>query len=58
VAPGQPIPGFPQVVADIMAGFDMHDSVVDMTALSQQFGITLTSVDDFARQITRDSTPA
>lgn len=51
VAPGQPIAGFPQVVADIMAGLDMHDSVIDMTALSREFGITLTSVDDFARQM-------
>ena len=51
IAPGQPIPGFPQVVADIMAGLDMHDSIVDMTALAGQFGITLTSADDFARQM-------
>lgn len=51
VAPGQPIAGFPQVVADIMAGLDMQDSVIDMAALSREFGITLTSVDDFARQM-------
>jgi NADH dehydrogenase len=57
VAPGQPIAGFPQVVVDLMTGFDLHDSVVDMTALSKQFGITLTSADDFARQMTIASMP-
>ena len=51
IAPGQPIPGFPQVVADIMAGLDMHDSIIDMTALAAEFGVTLTSVDDFAKQM-------
>jgi len=53
IAPGQPIAGFPQVVADIMAGLDAHDSVVDMAALTREFGVTLTSVDDFARQMAR-----
>lgn len=52
IAPGQPIAGFPPVVADIMAGMDLHDSIVDTTALAREFGITLTSVDDFARQLT------
>lgn len=50
VAPGQPIDGFPQVVADIMAGLDMGESNVDMAALADEFGVTLTTVDDFARQ--------
>ncbi len=50
VAPGQPIDGFPQVVLDLMAGLDMGESIVDMTALADEFGVTLTTVEDFARQ--------
>lgn len=57
VAPGHPISGVPQVVADLMAGLDLHDSIVDMTALTREFGITLTSVDDFARQLSSIGTP-
>lgn len=57
IAPGQPIAGFPQVVADLMAGLDTHDSIVDMAALTREFGVTLTSVDDFARQLTSSGTP-
>ena len=52
VAPGVPIAGFPPVVADIMAGMEMHDSIVDSTALTREFGVTPTSMDDFARQLT------
>jgi NADH dehydrogenase len=50
VAPGQPIDGFPQVVLDLMAGLDMSESIVEMAPLANEFGITLTTVDDFARQ--------
>jgi uncharacterized protein YbjT (DUF2867 family) len=50
VPPGQPIEGFPPVVADIMAGLDMAESNVDMSALAGEFGVTLTTVEDFARQ--------
>jgi uncharacterized protein YbjT (DUF2867 family) len=49
IAPGTPIPGFPPVVADIMAGLDAYDSIIDMTALSREFGVRLTTVEDFAR---------
>ena len=51
--PGESIAGFPPVVADIMAGLDMYDSVIDMGPLSREFGVTLTSVDDFARQMAK-----
>jgi len=50
VAPGQPVDGFPQVVLDLMAGLDMGESIVDMTALANEFGVTLTTVENFARQ--------
>ncbi len=50
VAPGQVVDGFPQVVLDLMAGLDMSESIVEMAALANEFGITLTTVEDFARQ--------
>ncbi len=50
VAPGQPIDAFPQVVLEFMAGLDMGESIVDMSALADEFGVTLTTVEDFARQ--------
>ena len=50
VAPGQPIEGFPQVMLDLMAGLDVGESIIDMTALADEFGVTLTTVEDFARQ--------
>ena len=50
IAPGQPLDGFPPVVADIMAGLDMADSTVDMSSLAGEFGVVLTSAEDFARQ--------
>ena len=35
---------------DLMAGLDIGDSIVDMTVLADEFGVTLTTVEDFARQ--------
>lgn len=55
VAPGQPIDGFPQVVADIMAGLDMAESVVDTSPLAAEFGVALMTVEDFAREMTKAS---
>ena len=55
VPPGQPIEGFPQVVADIMAGLDMSESVVDTSPLAAEFGVTLLTVDDFAREMVKAS---
>ncbi len=49
VAPGEPIDGLPPVVVGIMTGLDMSESIIDMTALAEEFGVTLTTVDDFAR---------
>jgi uncharacterized protein YbjT (DUF2867 family) len=56
VAPGQPIAGFPQVVLDLMAGLDMSESDVAMASLANEFGVTLTTVEDFARQQSRQTT--
>ena len=49
VAAGQPIPGFPEAMTQIIGGFDMYDSVVDMNETSKTFGVRLTSLEDFAK---------
>ena len=49
VALGQPVPGFPDAMAQIISGLDMYDSVVDMTDLSRIFGVKLTSLEEFAK---------
>jgi NADH dehydrogenase len=47
VAPGQLLPGLPDVVAQLMAGLDTYDSVVPTSELARAFGVKQTSVEDF-----------
>jgi NADH dehydrogenase len=49
VAPGDPIPGIPEPVWGIAAALESYDSVIPMKEMAQTFGVTLTSVLDFAR---------
>ncbi|HUK84667.1 MAG TPA: SDR family oxidoreductase [Candidatus Acidoferrum sp.] len=49
VAAGQSIPGFPEAMSQIVGGFDMYDSVVDMSETSKTFGVRLTSLQEFAK---------
>ena len=49
VAVGQSIPGFPDAMVQIISGFDMYDSVVEMSETSKTFGVRLTSLEDFAK---------
>lgn len=48
-APGQPVPGFPDAMVQLITGFDMYDSVVDMKDMSKTFGVKLTSLEEFAK---------
>jgi uncharacterized protein YbjT (DUF2867 family) len=50
VAPGEPVPGFPQMVAQLLAGLDTYDSPIDMTETARTFGIQLTSLEEVARR--------
>jgi len=50
VAPGEPVPGFPQMVAQLLAGLDTYDSPLDMTETARTFGIQLTSLEEVARR--------
>lgn len=53
VDPGTPIPHLPDMMVAMLAGFDMRESVIDSTALARTFGVPLTSVEAFARQMAR-----
>jgi len=50
VAPGAPVPGLPEIVAQLLAGLDTFDSPMDMTQTARTFGIRLTSLEVVARQ--------
>lgn len=50
VRPGGPVPGLPEAVWGLAAGFDMYDSPVDMTDTARAFGVKLTSLEEFVRR--------
>jgi uncharacterized protein YbjT (DUF2867 family) len=49
IAPGQPMPGFPDAMAQFIGGFDSYDSQIEMEDISRAFGIKLTSIEEFAK---------
>jgi hypothetical protein len=49
VAPGEPIPGTPEMVWGLAAALETFDSPVPMAETSRTFGVELTRVTDFAR---------
>jgi NADH dehydrogenase len=49
VAPGEPIPGLPELVWGFAAALETFDSIIPMEDVARRFGVTLTSVQDFAR---------
>ncbi len=50
VAPGEPVPGFPEMVAQLLAGLDTYDSPLEMTETARTFGIQLTPLEEVARR--------
>jgi uncharacterized protein YbjT (DUF2867 family) len=50
VAPGEPVPGFPEMIAHLLAGLDTYDSPVDMTQTARTFGVRLTPLEEVARR--------
>jgi uncharacterized protein YbjT (DUF2867 family) len=50
VAPGEPVPGLPQMVAQLLAGLDTYDSPLEMTETARTFGIQLTPLEKVARR--------
>lgn len=49
VPPGQPAPGLPEVVGQLLAGMETYDSPIDSSDLARTFGVTPTSVSEFVR---------
>lgn len=50
VAPGEPVPGLPQMIALVLAGLDTYDSPSEMTETARTFGIQLTPLEEVARR--------
>lgn len=55
LAPGEPVPGLPEVMTPLFAGMDTYDSELDMTVTAATYGITPKSVQDFAREFVAGS---
>lgn len=49
VALGQPVPSYPDAIAQFVGGFDTYDSIIDTTEISRTFGINLMSLEEFAK---------
>lgn len=50
VRPGEPMPGLPEAVWGLAAGFEMFDSPIDMAETASTFGVRLTSLEEFVRR--------
>ncbi len=55
VAAGEPIPGLPEIVPQLLAGLDMFDSPIEMTQTARTFGIQLTPLEEVARRTVTSS---
>ncbi len=49
VPPGEPVPGLPDFVAELLASLELYESPLDMSELSRTFGVKTTSLHDFVR---------
>lgn len=58
VAPGEPVPGLPDMIAPVLAGLDTYDSPIDMAETARTFGIRLTPLEEVARRaVTHAASP-
>jgi NADH dehydrogenase len=51
VQPGTPVPHFPEIVTQLLAGLDTYDSPIDSAQVVETFGLSPTTLDDFAREL-------
>jgi NADH dehydrogenase len=51
VEPGTPMPHLPETMAAMLAGFDRGDRIVDMSEIAPAFNVSLTRLEQFARQM-------
>jgi len=50
VGMGEPVPGLPEPMPEMLAGMETYDSVVEMEESSRTFGVPLRTLDAFARE--------
>jgi NADH dehydrogenase len=48
---GQPVPGLPAFISEMLAGLETYDSPIDSSALAAAFGITPTPLADVVRDV-------
>lgn len=48
---GEPVPGLPDFVVELMTSLEFYESPLDMTEASRTFGVPPTSLEDFARTL-------
>ena len=53
---GEPVPGLPDFVAELLGSLELYESPLDMSDLSQTFGVKTTSLHDFVRAFVADAT--
>jgi uncharacterized protein YbjT (DUF2867 family) len=51
VAPGEPIPGLPEMVPPVLAGMETYDSRIPMEEMARMFGVEQTTLTSFARHM-------
>jgi hypothetical protein len=50
VAMGEPVPGLPDPMPELLAGMETYDSVIEMDELIRTFDVSLTSLEVFVRE--------
>ena len=50
VAMGEPVPGLPDPMPEMMAGMETYDSAIEMEETSRTFGVPLTTLETFVRE--------
>lgn len=57
IEPGQSVPGLPEAVIPVLAGLDGYDTPLDMTQLTSQYGVRLTTLAEFVHCFVTSSRP-
>ena len=55
LTPGQPLPGLPEAIGQLMAGLESYDSVIPMAETTRAFGVTQTNLDQFVQLMLESS---
>jgi hypothetical protein len=58
VAPGEPIPGLPAPVAQLLAALDAYDSPIDTHETAEAFGVRQTPLEEVAARSAVHAIPA